>query len=167
MKKLLWLIIPSLLISLFIYLFYRTDKTVVNDIFMAVFSRSAYYSLRSAVNQALPLPNLIIYSLPEGLWVFCITLTSKPYYLRVGRLQFNLMYLPLVFSVGLELLQLVHITNGRFDWLDIASAILFWATGMLVLPYQRPLQNALRPFTAQSLLCLLSYIIVYFAHVWK
>jgi hypothetical protein len=29
------------------------------------------------------------------------------------------------------------------------------------------LQNALEPFTVQSLLCLLSYVIVYFAHVWK
>jgi len=159
--------VPSLLVSLFIYLFYRTDKTVVNDIFIAVFSRSTYYSLRSAINRVLPLPDLIIYSLPEGLWVFCITLTSKPYYLVAGQLHFKLLYLPLVFSVGLELLQLVHITNGRFDWLDIASSVIFWAIGMLVLPNRRPLQNAFEPFTAQSLLCLLSYVIVYFAHVWK
>ena len=167
MKKLLWLMVPSLLVSLFIYLFYRTDKTVVNDIFMAVFSRSTYYSLRSAINRVLPLPDLIIYSLPEGLWVCCITLTSKPYYLVAGQIHFKLLCLPLVFSVGLELLQSVHITNGRFDWLDIASSVIFWAIGMLVLPNRRPLQNAFEPFTAQSLLCLLSYVIVYFAHVWK
>ncbi len=167
MKKLLWLIVPSLLISLFIYLFYRTDKTVVNDIFMAVFSRSAYYHLRSVVNQWLPLPDILVYSLPEGLWVFCITLTSKPYYLKAGAMQLNLLYLPLLFSVGLELMQLLHMTNGRFDWLDIASSVIFWALAMWVLPNTRPLQNALRPFTAQSLLCLWSYVIVYFAHVWK
>jgi hypothetical protein len=167
MKKLLWLIVPGLLVSLFIYLFYRTDKTVVNDIFMAIFSRSTYYGSRSAVNRCLPLPDILIYSLPEGLWVFCITLTSKPYYLKAARLQFNLMYLPLIFSVGLELLQLVHITNGRFDWLDIASSVLFWAIGMRALPNRGAMQNALHPFTAQSLLCLVCYVIVYFAHVWK
>jgi hypothetical protein len=167
MKKDHLLIILSLLISLFIYVCYRTEKTVINEIFISIVSLEKFIELRNAVSNALPLNEHIIYSLPEGLWVFCITLTSNLLYVKISRFQINLFFVPLLFSIGLELFQLLHLTNGRFDFWDIGVSILFWALANYLFKQENTKQNILDPFTSKSLICLFSYLIVYLAHVWK
>jgi phosphatidylethanolamine/phosphatidyl-N-methylethanolamine N-methyltransferase len=160
-------IIASLLAGLFIYLWYRTEKTVINEILISIISFEKYAALRTAVANSFPLNKHIIYSLPEGLWVFCITLTSKFFFVKTGPYEINLVFAPIVFATGLELLQLFHLTNGRFDIWDIGASILFWTMARYLIKYESPRQNILRPFALQSFICLLSYLIVYFAHVWK
>lgn len=167
MRKKYFLIVLCLSICLFIYLFYRTEKTVVNEIFISIISFDKFVSLRKTVTNILPLNEYIIYSLPEGLWVFCITLTSKPFFFKIGSREINLLFIPLLFSIGLELFQLLHLTNGRFDILDIGFSILFWAIANYLITDKSIKQNIFHPFTAKSFICLLSYIIVYLAHVWK
>ncbi|MDI9364128.1 MAG: hypothetical protein QM541_04190 [Flavobacterium sp.] len=167
MKKNYCYIALSLLLSLFVYLFYRTEKTVINEIFISIISFDKFAELRKEITNILPLNEHIIYSLPEGLWVFCITLTSKHLFLKVGKLEINLFFIPLVFSIGLELFQLLHLTNGRFDFWDIGFSILFWAVANYLINYKSIRQNILQPFTLKSFICLLSYLIVYLAHVWK
>ncbi|WP_316788748.1 hypothetical protein [Pedobacter frigoris] len=167
MKKHYFLIIISLLISLFIYLFYRTEKTVVNEILIYMISFNSFSAIRACITTAFPLNEHIIYSLPEALWVFCITLTSKFLFIRIARREFSLLFAPLLFAIGLELFQLLHLTNGRFDFWDIGLSILFWgiANYFIKSPFRR--QNLLPPFSTKSLICILSYLIVYLAHVWK
>ena len=167
MKKNYWLIIVCLLCSLFIYLFYRTEKTVVNQIFISIVSLGKFVEWRRFVAGALPLNSHIIYSLPEGLWVFCITLVSKPFYVKVYNREINLLFLPLIFSIGLELLQLVHITNGRFDFWDIGSSVAGWSAAAYLMKNKSAIQNIRNPFTNKSLICVFTYLIVYLAHVWK
>ena len=167
MKKSYWLIAISLLLSLFIYLFYRTEKTVINQLFISVFSCQTFMQLRQGITSLVPLNEYTIYSLPEGLWVFCITLTSKMFYIKAGNFKIDLLFFPLFFSIGLELCQLLHFTNGRFDWWDIAFSIFFWAIANYIADHKIIQQNALNPFTQKSLICLSSYLVVYLAHVWK
>lgn len=164
-KQYLWLI-PCLLFSLFIYLFYRTEKTVVNEIFIWVFSANRYFQWRTFVTHAISLPEHVVYSLPEALWVFCITLTSKQLYVKAGSSQIQLIVAPLLFAVGLELFQLFHFTNGRFDFWDIGLSVLFWAIALYGIRDKGDKQNILAPFNSRSLVCALSYLIVYLAHVW-
>ena len=165
MKKKYWLIILPLLLSLYIYLFYRTEKTIINQLFIAVFSRTRFTAWRTFVTAALPLNKHIIYSLPEGLWVFCITLTSNFLFITVYKRKFNLLFLPLIFSIGLELLQLLHITNGRFDFWDIAVSIACWVAAVIIMKRKSVTQNILKPFTVNGFVCVASYAIVYLAHV--
>lgn len=165
MKNKYWLIIVSLLFSLFIYLFYRTEKTVINQLLIALFSRGRFTAWRTFVTAALPLNKHIIYSLPEGLWVFCITLTSNFLYVTVYKRKINLLFLPLVFSIGLELLQLLHITNGRFDFWDIGVSISCWGVAVVIMKRKSVTQNMLKPFTVNGFVCVMSYLIVYLAHV--
>lgn len=167
MKKNYFLIMVSLLCSLFIYLFYRTEKTVINQVFGSLVSFDTYIELRKVIACTLPLNNHIIYSLPEGLWVLCITLTSRSLYVKMGRREINLLFIPLIFSIGLELFQLLHLTNGRFDFWDIGVSILFWAVAHYLIKHKSAKQNLLHPLTGTGLICLLSYLIVYLAHVWK
>jgi hypothetical protein len=161
------LIMASLLFSLFIYLFYRTENTVINEIFISIVPFNEFDELRQRISNTLPLNEHIIYSLPEGLWVFCITLTSKFLLVKISNCEIDLIFLPLIFSIGLELFQLLHLTNGRFDFSDIGISVLFWAIANYLIKYKRTRQNIMNPFTIRSLLCILSYLIVYLAHVWK
>ena len=167
MKKNYWLIILSLLISLCIYVFYRTERTLINEMIIWHVPYENFYALRSNISFALPLDERIVYSLPEGLWVFCVTLTSKPFFLKMGKLQIDLLYLPLIFSIGLELFQLLHLTNGRFDFWDIGVSVLFWGMGNFLMKHHSTRQNIFHPFTINSFICILSYLIVYLAHSWR
>jgi hypothetical protein len=167
LKRYHYLIILSLLFSLFIYLFYRTEKTVVTKIFISVVSLDTFIALKKSLTHGLPLHEFIIFSLPEGLWVFCITLASKFKFISIGKRAVNLVFAPLLFSIGLEIFQLFHLTNGRFDFLDIGVSILFWAIANYLIPSKNLRQNLFKPFNFESFICLFCYLIVYLAHVWQ
>jgi len=156
-----------LLFSLFIYLFYRTEKTMITELFISIITLDNYIELRNGIKNTLPLNEHIIYSFPEGLWVFCVTLTSKFLFIRIGKREFDLFYIPLIFAIGLELFQLIHLTNGRFDFWDIGYSIVFWAAANYLISFKDIRQNILSPFNFRSFVCILSYLIVYLAHVWK
>lgn len=167
MKRNYFFIIPALLVSLFIYLFYRTEKTVINEIFISIVSLDTFTGWRQHITSTLPLNTHLVYSLPEGLWVFCITLTSKFLFVRTSSREIDLLFVPLLFAIGLELFQLLHLTNGRFDFWDIGFSLLFWTVANYLIHYKNTRQNILDPFNTRSMLCILSYLIVYLAHVWK
>ncbi len=165
MRKGHYFIIASLLVSLFIYLFYRTEKTVVNEIVIRLISPDSYAALKKAVNKFLPLPALVVYSLPEGLWVFCTTLTSKPYYLGYPCRRLDCLVIPLLCCVGLELLQWLHFTNGRFDPADILVSAGCWLVAAFAFAGKPGTQNLLAPLNGSRMVCLASYGIVYLSHV--
>jgi hypothetical protein len=166
-KKEYILISVSLLVSLFIYLFFRTERTVVNEIFLAFISPESYDELKNWINVNLPLHEHIIYSLPEGLWVFCITLTSKHLFIQTGKYKLDCVFIPLVFSIGLEFFQLFHISNGRFDVWDIAASVFCWTIARYGVKYQPVKQDLFHLVTIRTVICVCSYSIVYLAHVWN
>lgn len=165
MRKRFAFIIIALLISLFIYLFYRTENTVSNAIFIFIFSKETYLQLKQWINQQLILPQPFIYSLPEGLWVFSATLASKDFFISLKSLKINLYLFPLLFAFALEVLQLFGITNGTFDLLDLFVSILFWLIGILIMRSPSSTKNSLYPVNANSWLCLSTYLVVLLAHV--
>ncbi len=145
-------------------MFYRTEKTVINEFFISIFLFDKFVEYQNIVKEILPLNKHIIYSLPEGLWVFCVSLTSKPFFLKIGSREVDLLFLPLIFSIGLELFQLLQLTNGRFDFWDIGFSVLFWGVANHLVAQKYKRQNILNPFTPNSFICVLSYLIVYLAH---
>lgn len=165
MRQYLPHIILSLLICLFIYLFYRTEKTLVNQLFISLVSYDSYTVLKSEILASVPLNKQLVYSLPEGLWVFCITLTSRFFFLPLGRIHFHLILIPLFFAIGLEILQKLQITNGRFDMMDIFFSLFFWLLALLLTHHHKRKENILKTGTSARLLCAFSYGIVYLAHV--
>lgn len=165
MKKQYFLVAVSLLGSLFIYLFYRTDRTLVNAMAKAIFPEDQYFAIRESISSTLPLSSPIIYSLPEGLWVFCISLTSRSFFLKFRRLRLPCIFLPLLFSIGLEFFQLAGITKGRFDPVDIAVSVLFWMLAYFFFSHDGRKQDILASLNLRSSVCFFSYCIVYLAHV--
>ncbi len=165
MKKYLPYILGSLLISLYIYLFYRTPSTVVSQIFISLTSLEYYESLKNTLQIQVPLPGVVIYSLPEGMWVFSITLISKNLYLKIGRTQINCVYFPIVYVVFMEICQLLHILNGRFDWFDILISSFFWMLAYFGFKRTLPEKKFVHAFDVRTVICIATYAMVYLAHV--
>ncbi len=74
----------------------------------------------------------MIYNLPEALWVFAVTLWSYRRKMKVLHWRISLQYIPLIYPIALELFQYWHITDGRFDLLDILASTVGWAMAMLL-----------------------------------
>lgn len=165
MRKQYAFIIASLLVSLFIYVFYRTEKTVVNELLIRSISFDTYAALKREIIRILPLHAFVIYSLPEGLWVFCITLTSKPYYIQQEKLRIQGVMIPILFCVGLEIFQWLHFTNGRFDLNDIGVSLVGWLLAVVAFDDKVAKQNILTPMNGNRIVCLGSYGVVYLSHV--
>lgn len=165
MKKYLPLFTVSLFLSLFIYVFYRTDKTLINQIFIALFHQETYTVLKTRVTSLLPLPQYAIYSLPEGLWVFCITLTSSFFYLRVQERRLSLAVVPILVALVMEIFQMLNFTNGRFDWMDIVFSIGFWLLALFCTRSNIDKEPLFQSVNTTNFCCIISYSIVYLAHV--
>lgn len=155
----------SLFFCLFIYVFYRTEKTLVNQLIISVFSKPTYLSLKATVNWLLTLPDCFIYSLPEGLWVFVITVSSSAFHLELGGRKWSLVFVPIGVALLMEFSQLVHLTNGHFDWMDLIFSTVFWLLAVLLTGIRPGKESIFSSFNTQTVFCMISYFIVYLAHV--
>ncbi|WP_290795994.1 hypothetical protein [Flavihumibacter sp. UBA7668] len=165
MKQYRYAIGFSLLMSLYIYVIYRTDKTLVNQLIIALISWEKYSAMKSEVQTLLPLADWIIYSLPEGLWIFCISIISTYFFLEIKGRQFNLTPAPIIIAVVMEIFQLLQLSNGRFDWMDLILSFLFWFLAILLTRKDRQKEALFRTWNIANFGCIFSYSIVYFAHV--
>lgn len=158
-------IIVALGISLFIYLGFRTEKTLVNQWCIGLLGRPSWFALRTTLQHVWTPNAFIVYSLPGALWIFAITLLSRPFGIPFKKGNVPLWVLPMVVSVGFEVLQYLHVLNGVFDWHDLWSAVVFWGLGMWVVT---PVYARLQPlpfFNLHRIVCGVSYAVVYLAHV--
>lgn len=167
MKREYYIIAIALAISAFIYIFYRTPNTIINQLILNVINQSAFDNLKFSIIKTAPINKTLIFSLPEGLWVMCITLTSKPYYLRIKSYVVTCLYVPMIYIVILEFLQMFGLVNGRFDILDIVFSLVFWCIGIALSSSKIASKNAFAKLNTQSIVMYLSYAIVYLSHVRK
>jgi hypothetical protein len=65
------------------------------------------------------------------------------------------------------MLQLIHVTNGRFDMMDICVFVPFWLLGRYGLINSAEKRHLLTTANSKTLICFISYGIVYLAHVLK
>lgn len=116
-----------ILYCVFICLFYRSDYTNINVII------HKFYNYDYNLSNTYYLSNVAIYNLPEAMWVFSLTLLTLNYKLRLKNITFSLSYIPLIYVWIAESLQLINITNGTFDLLDLLLSSLFWLIAYFLL----------------------------------
>lgn len=148
MKKYHVYIILPLFASLIIYVFFRSEHIIINQLISKFYPRPHYFKLHMS--------NFMVYNLPGGLWVFSATLISKNLYIK----NFNLAFLPLIFSFYIEIIQYFHLTRGTFDCWDLIVAFIgFIAAYYLVFcPYKK--EFLFHKFNFRTILFSLSYLIV-------
>lgn len=165
MKIKYFIIALALLCSLFVYLFYRTEQTVVNLVVIQIMGWDTFQEIRSGVNSKIILNGFQTYSLPEALWVLCLTLLSKRYKFRLATKEISLVYLPIILAFGFEFFQWIHWSNGSADLNDLWGSLLFWALGMKGFPEREPKIYLSESLNIHAALCTACYAVVYLAHV--
>lgn len=130
MTKLLFHSFFPLIAGGVIYLFIRPSYFVLHAIANKLQIIEPVYIIREA---AIPfytnLPNIIVYNLPDGLWIYSFTsaiLFVWNYQLNRWSIPFCL--LPLFIGIGSEIGQFINLIPGTFDILDI----IFYLFGFLL-----------------------------------
>lgn len=117
-KYIVFEIVLPLLIAGGIYLLFRPEATVVFKIGEQLGLSHLIRSIKLGINSTF-FPEWFIYSLPGGLWLLAFQNTITLLKNFSGKNLRKLVILASLTGIGLELLQLVHITDGRFDWMDV------------------------------------------------
>lgn len=158
--------LSPLLISLVIYVFYRSELTVVNQLIGFFIPIVELLKWQDEIQTALPLPSWAIYSLPEGLWVLFVTLISKEFHFSRQSKNYSLVVFPLLMAVAIEIVQYANITNGTFDWLDLGFAFTFWSIACFLIPPKFNVLQLNKPFKLRRLILFFSYAIVILSDVF-
>lgn len=164
MKRYCTIISLALFTSLFIYLVYRTQHTVVNIMLNGLSHGQAIQAILQ-IRKCLALPDFIIYSLPEALWVFAATLVSKHLFIKFRKRNLHLAWVPLCYAVLLEFLQLFRLMPGRFDWMDILPSLTFTLYAVYFIKCPLPTQQLLGRFNYRTFFFIYIYAIVFLSHV--
>jgi len=100
-----------------IYLIYRDSSILLNHLFLPF--RIETTLEKQLIQDLLPLPNWIIYSLPGGIWVYVTTIIA----IKNEHIEYKftgvIILVPSIYAVVLEFLQFFHFTDGTFDWVDL------------------------------------------------
>ena len=150
------IIFGLLAICLYIYLAYRPSNTVVQIIFRSVFPIDSLVYIQ---NKSFSLPSWTVNSLPEGFWVFCMTWISSDFRFK----KFCLWWSPLLFALGLEILQYFGITDGTFDWVDVLFSIVFSLLAIRFLPQRA--KTTYSSISYYAVLLFIGYLLVVFSDV--
>jgi hypothetical protein len=147
-----------LLTSLFIYVFFRTQHTIVNEVLWRVAGLQP-------VHWTLPGLPWVVYNLPGALWMYAFMCFSSRQNSRF------LLYAPLVLALGIEAVQLLHLTDGTFDPLDVLFYLLAWLTFRTVRGWSplvaRPFQPSTRTVSWRYKMLFAGFVaIVLLSDVW-
>ena len=117
------------LLGVLIYLLFRSESIRVFDYLTYVKLDKPLSIIRSFT---LPLtqfiPDWIIYSLPDGLWLFSFSLIISEIWDKEDKIRFWFWILLFPFTAIIwEIGQALHVFSGTFDWIDafIYSSVTF------------------------------------------
>lgn len=164
MKRYCTIITLALMSCLFAYVVYRTDRTIVNILLDHITSGKAS-PVRTWLRSHISLPEWCIYSLPEALWVFSAALVSRRLYAVIGEKRFYLSWMPLVYAVLLEFLQLAHVMPGSFDIMDLGLALLFSLYAHYGIRCPLPQQHVFGLLNYRTFFLVYVYALVFLSHV--
>lgn len=92
------------------------------------------YSIRPNLKN---LPEWVVYSLPDGLWMFSYCLfVGHVWNYNLKRSFLFLTLLP-IYAISNEIMQYFHFVSGTFDWKDLIAFFFSFALGVLYLIYHK------------------------------
>ncbi|MCX6181811.1 MAG: hypothetical protein NT150_07780 [Bacteroidetes bacterium] len=131
MSKKLFLFIAVILpmcLATAIYLLFRSEELVVFQILNHLNLRDVVFSMREAVSHIHPY-HWFALSLPGSLWMFSsMNLLLLVWKFNIQKQNVLWIFSPFVFAVALEILQMIHWTDGTFD----ATDVLMYSCGAMV-----------------------------------
>lgn len=112
-----------------IYVFFRPESIIMFKWFPLL----GVVHKQVSVFHTIHLPDFLVYSMPDGLWLFSyILLIGVIWNFNYHRCLFMIMLLP-VYAITHEILQLYHLVPGYFDILDFVVYVVATLVGISVL----------------------------------
>lgn len=125
-------IFTPILLGSSIYLLFRSENTLLFQWVKTIGLESFLFALREN-SLSITIPNWLLYSLPDGLWVYAFTAALLLFW--QGKNSFWI-WIPIFTSVLFEVAQATKIIQGTFDVLDILFSAMAFALSQLFLhPY--------------------------------
>ena len=117
-KYIFFEVLLPLFLAAVIYLLLRPVDTVIYKI-AGLFRADDFINvIRESVNVS-DFPEWFVYSLPGGLWLLSFQNTITWIKRFRGRWLIHFVLLASISGIGLELLQVLNVTDGVFDWVDV------------------------------------------------
>ena len=117
-KYIFFEVLLPLFLAAVLYLLLRPVDTVIYKI-AALFGADDFINvIRESVNVS-DFPEWFVYSLPGGLWLLSFQNTITWIKRFRGRWLIHSVLLASLSGIGLELLQVLNVTDGVFDWVDV------------------------------------------------
>jgi len=113
----------ALLLAAYILIYMRPDSN------LAIEGLVDFNSNQTGV----PSGKHFLYSLPNGLWVFSMTLLANRVYVNLGKIKLGLSLIPVVYALLLEGIQALNFTDGTFSIGDVMYSIAGFALANLLL----------------------------------
>ena len=157
-RRALWHCLPPLLLAFVLYALFRTPDTIVNQVLLKLWpSKPGPFHL--------PYAQWVVYNLPGALWLYSFLWAST----WSGRRWVSLF--PLVLALGIELVQLLHITVGTFDPVDVmfylVASLIFGVASGLLLPLPALATTPVQPVKRRYKFAFLFFVvIVVLSDVW-
>lgn len=131
-KLILTHIFTPILLGTCIYLLFRSENTLLFQWVKTIGLESFLFALREN-SLSIKIPNWLLYSLPDGLWVYAFTTALLLFW--QGKNSFWI-WTPIFTSIIFEFAQATKIIQGTFDVLDLLfSAMAFTLSKLFLHPY--------------------------------
>lgn len=128
-KTLIYHVVLPLLIGSLIYVLFRSESLIVFNWLGYLGILEHIREFRELLNSfKYVLPNWVIYSLADGLWVYAFVSA----YLIYFKIDYWLI-VPFLLSIGIEILQYFQFFQGTFDVLDLIYFIIGYTLPFLLL----------------------------------
>ena len=126
------LIIISLLSGLFLYLGFRSPGTPIYQWSLKLGFENELQVLRN-FTQDIYLPGWIIYSVPDGLWMFAFVLSVfSVWNFELNSTSGKWIYAAILMGLGFEFMQAFVNGIGVFDWNDLFIMLISTAIALLM-----------------------------------
>ena len=117
-------VIIPMIIGGFIYILFRENTLVMFDWFNSLGFESIIYHFRENINTNIHLPKWIVYSLPDGIWIYSLTsLMILIWRLDSNKTKYVWFLIGPLLGISAEMGQLFNIIPGTFDNTDIAFCV--------------------------------------------
>lgn len=131
-KLILTHIFTPILLGCSIYLLFRSENILLFQWVKTIGFESFLTALREN-SLSITVPNWLLYSLPDGLWVYAFTAALFLFWQGKNSVW---IWIPIFISVIFEFAQATKIIQGKFDVLDLLfSAIAFALSQLFLHPY--------------------------------
>ena len=126
-------IIIPLIIGVVIYAFYRNENLLVFTWVEYVIGLKPSLNFSLDLTQSLMnlhIPNWIIFSLPDGIWIY--VLTSTIFVVWAQKIHLFWLSVPIFLGIGLEIFQLYNLVPGTFDSIDLMFLLSGYAIALFL-----------------------------------